>query len=66
MPQPIQNPSVGKPGQPFRRHRLNAECHLLFSGGDHSTWKEILEDSELRTLEKGAAKPDPMSPILTL
>jgi ATP-dependent DNA helicase RecQ len=38
------------------RDGLEAECHLFFSGGDYSTWKRILEDSETQMLEMGAKK----------
>jgi ATP-dependent DNA helicase RecQ len=38
------------------RDGLEAECYLLFSGADYSTWKRILEDSEPQMLETGAAK----------
>jgi ATP-dependent DNA helicase RecQ len=38
------------------RDGLEAECHLFFSGTDYSTWKRILEGSELQMLETGAAK----------
>ncbi|MBN2320561.1 MAG: RecQ family ATP-dependent DNA helicase, partial [Acidobacteria bacterium] len=38
------------------RDGLEAECCLLFSGADYSTWKWILEDSEPQILETGAVK----------
>ena len=38
------------------RGGLEAECCLLFSGADYSTWKRILENSEPQILETGAAK----------
>ncbi len=38
------------------RDGLEAECYLLFSGADYSTWKRILEGSEPQLLETGAVK----------
>ncbi len=38
------------------RDRLEAECLLLYSGGDYLTWKTILEDSEPQAKEIALAK----------
>jgi ATP-dependent DNA helicase RecQ len=43
------------------RDGLEAECILLYSGGDYLTWKHILEESEQQNLEVGSAKLAQMS-----